>query len=348
MSKLGLLKPFVSFLNPLAIIFSLHAGWAVAAELPTEKIVAVKRHTVMQAVTVDGLIEATRQAAIAAQVPGRVLEVRVEAGQAVKKGDILMRLDTREANENVAGTEAQWVNAKANLERTQRLQQQKFVSQAAVDKAKADFDSASANRGAALAGQSHGVIQAPFDGWIALRSANLGDLVMPGTPLVTVYDPSGLRAVANVPQYRVAQVKQAKLAKVEVSDIANVNRWIESAAITVVPAADAATHATQVRVNLPAGPKDIVPGSYARVHFVAGSVEKLTVPAKAVLRRGEVAAVYVQTLQGKLSLRQLRLGEKLLDANTDAYEVLAGLADGDQVVTDPVQAAMSLKSSAAK
>jgi RND family efflux transporter MFP subunit len=192
------------------------------------------------------------------------------------------------------------------------------------------------------------VIQAPFDGWVAQRAANLGDMVMPGTPLVTVYDPSALRAVANVPQYRITQLKQVKLAKIEVSDVLNSTRWIESTSVTVVPAADAATHSTQVRVSLPTGQKDLVPGTYARVHFVVGSVDKLTVPAKAVVRRGEVAAVYVQSPQGKLSLRQLRLGEKLVDGNADAYEVLAGLVDGEQVVTDPVQAAMSLKSTAAK
>ena len=334
------------------VIFQAAGGIPLPVSASEMTLVTVQKHAVAAMIPVDGVIEATRQASIAAQVPGRVLEVRVEAGQAVKKGEILMRLDVREANENAAGAQAQFVNSKTNLERTQRLQQQKFVSQAAVDKAKADFDTASANRGAALAGQSHGVIQAPFDGWVAQRAANLGDMVMPGTPLVTVYDPAALRAVANVPQYRIAQLKQVKLAKVEVSDEAHVNRWIESASITVVPAADAATHSTQVRVNLPSGQKDLVPGTYARVHFVVGSVDKLTVPAKAVVRRGEVAAVYVQSLQGnsqgKLSLRQLRLGEKLVDGNGDAYEVLAGLVDGEQVVTDPVQAAMSLKSTAAK
>lgn len=308
-----------------------------AAELP---LLAVKVHPMQGAVAIDGVIEATRQAAMAAQIPGRVTEVRVEAGQAVKKGDVLMRLDAREAAETAAAAQAQFVNAKANYDRTLRLQQQKFVSQAAVDKARADFDAAAANRGAASAGQSHGVIQAPFNGWVAQRPANLGDMAMPGTPLVTVYDPSSMRVVVNVPQYQMATLRGVKKAQVVVD-----GQTLESNSVTVVPAADAATHVTQARVSLPAGLREILPGSYARVLFLTGEANKLTVPTKAVVRRGEVAGVYVQNAQGRLSLRQLRLGEPVAN---DEVEVLAGLSDGEQVVLDPVAAAMRLKSAAGK
>jgi hypothetical protein len=108
----------------------------------------------------------------------------------------------------------------------------------------------------------------------------------------------------------------------------------------LLPTADAATHVSQVRVNLPDVP-EATPGMFARVHFVTGQAEKLTVPAVAVLRRGEVAAVYVQAADGRLSLRQLRLGDP---AGEGEIEVLAGLAAGDKVVTDPVKAGIQLKS----
>jgi hypothetical protein len=86
---------------------------------------------------------------------------------------------------------------------------------------------------------------------------------------------------------------------------------------------------------------EATPGMFARVHFVVGQAEKLTVPVTAVLRRGEVAAVYVQTPDNRLSLRQLRLGDPV---GQGEIEVLAGLAAGDQVVTDPVRAGIQLKS----
>jgi multidrug efflux pump subunit AcrA (membrane-fusion protein) len=121
------------------VIFHAAGGIPLPVSASEMTLITVQKHAVAAMIPVDGVIEATRQASVAAQVPGRVLEVRVEAGQAVKKGEILMRLDVREAAESAAGAQAQFINTKANLERTQRLQQQKFVSQAAVDKAKADL-----------------------------------------------------------------------------------------------------------------------------------------------------------------------------------------------------------------
>jgi RND family efflux transporter MFP subunit len=318
---------------------------AISVHADVAAIYQVLRRPVATSIPVDGVIEATRQASIAAQVFGQVLDVRVETGQAVKKGDVLMRLDVREASEGAAVADAQFIHAKTTYERTQNLLVRKFVSQAAVDKTKAEFDAAAANRNAAHAVQSHGLITSPLNGWIAQRTANLGDLAIPGTPLVTVYDPSKLRVIVQAPQYRVNALMQAKSAKVEVSDGKDGVQWINAESIHIVPSADAATHATQIRVNLPPNLPALVPGTYARVHFVTGTVDKLSVPAGSVLRRGEVTAVYVMPKDGsnassKPMLRQVRLGDKLLEGE---IEVLAGLADGEHIATDPVRAAMTIK-----
>jgi multidrug resistance efflux pump len=87
----------------------------------------------------EALVEAVNQATLAAQVSGRVVEVRVDAGQAVRKGDLLMKIDAREAKEAAAAAAAVFGNARAHYQRTLGLRQQGFVSQAAVDKAKADL-----------------------------------------------------------------------------------------------------------------------------------------------------------------------------------------------------------------
>ena len=128
-----------------------------------------------------------------------------------------------------------------------------------------------------------------------------------------------------------------KTARVEFPEL---GKWVDSNSVQLLPTADAATHVSQVRVSLPEMP-DAMPGMFARVHFVTGQAEKLTVPVTAVLRRGEVAAVYVQMADNRLSLRQLRLGDAV---GRGEVEVLAGLANGDKVVTDPVKAAIQLKS----
>ncbi|MGB4065817.1 MAG: efflux RND transporter periplasmic adaptor subunit [Azonexus sp.] len=300
-------------------------------------VITVKPHAVDLAFPAESLVEAVQQATVGAQTAGRVLEVRADAGQSVKKGDVLMRIDGREAAEAARAAEAQYANAKVSYDRTKSLVTQKFMSSAALDKARADLDAAAANRAAAGAGQSYATIVAPMTGIIARRHAEMGDMATPGKPLFTIYQPGTLRVTASIPQYRLKAMRDVKTARVEFPEL---GRWVDAVKVQVLPTADAATHVSQVRVTLPDVP-EATPGMFARVHFITGQSEKLTVPASAVLRRGEVAAVYVQSADNRLSLRQLRLGDAV---GQGEIEVLAGLSAGDKVVTDPVKAGIQLKS----
>jgi RND family efflux transporter MFP subunit len=322
-------------------VFGLFFGVTVAFAGEPLAVVVVKPHAVDLAFPAESLVEAVQQATVGAQVPGRVLEVKADAGQAVKKGELLMRIDAREAAEAARAAEAQYANAKVTYERTKSLVAQKFMSAAALDKAKADFDAAAANRAAAGASQSHASIVAPMTGIVARRHAELGDMAMPGTPLFTIYQPGSLRVTASIPQYRLKDMRGVTTARVEFPEL---GKWVDAVKVQLLPTADAATHVSQVRVSLPDVP-EATPGMFARVHFVTGRAEKLTVPAAAVVRRGEVAAVYVQTPDNRLSLRQLRLGDAV---GQGEIEVLAGLAAGDRVVADPVKAAIALKASVEK
>lgn len=304
-----------------------------ADELP---LVVIQPHPVALSFPTEAVVEAVTQATVGAQVPGRILEVKADVGQQVRKGEVLMRIDAREAEEGARAAEAVYANAKLNYERQLQLQKQKFVSQAAVDKARAEFDAAAANRSAAGASRSHATIVAPLAGVVARRHAEAGDMAMPGAPLFTIYQPGSLRVTASVPQYRLKDMRAVTTARVEFPEL---GKWVDATAVQLLPTADASTHVSPVRVTLPAVP-EATPGMFARVHFVTGRAEKLTVPAAAVLRRGEVAAVYVRGADGRLSLRQLRLGDLV---GQGEIEVLAGVGTGEQVVTDPVKAGIRLK-----
>jgi len=310
------------------------APTAKAEALPT---IVVKQHTVAKTFPVESLVEAVHQATVGAQISGRILEVKADAGQQVKKGEVLLRIDAREAEEAARAADAQYANAKLNYERNKSLKDQKFVSQAAVDKAKSDYDAAAANRAAASASQSHGTVVSPMTGIVARRHAEMGDMATPGKPLFIIYEPGSLRVTASVPQYRLKDMRGVKAAQVEFTEL---DKWVDAASVTILPTADSSTHVSQVRVGLPPVP-EATPGMFARVHFIVGSGDKLTVPARAVLRRGEVTAVYILNADDRLSLRQLRLGEVV---GQGEIEVLAGLAAGEKVVTDPVKAGIQLKS----
>ncbi len=304
----------------------------------------------------EAVVEAVKQATVAAQVQGRVLEMKVDAGDRVKAGEVLMRIDSREAAQGVAGAEADVAQAQANLantkasyERTKNLFAQKFVSQSALDTAQsayraaeAQLEAAQAGRGQAGTAQSFTTITAPIGGIVARRHIEQGEMAAPGKELLTIYEPGELRVSADVPQYKLADVRRTLRARVEFPDT---GRWVDARSVTVLPTADARTHTVRVRVSLPQDGAGAVPGLFARVHFLTGRAKKLLVPGQAVLRRGEVSAVYVLDAQGGTHLRQVRLGEPVADGSV---EVLAGVAAGERVALEPVKAGMALKKSVAK
>lgn len=285
----------------------------------------------------EAVVEAVRSATVAAQIQGRVVDVRADAGQRVSKGQVLMRIDAREFAENAAAAEAQSIQAKANYERVKNLYAQKFVSSAALDKAEADYKSAQAAASASGANYSHSNITAPMSGIVAQRLTELGEMATPGKPLITVYDPKGLRVIASIPQYKLSSVKQGLKARLEFPES---GQWVDAVRVEILPTADARSHTVTARLYLPDNVSGVIPGMAARAHFVIGSGKKLTVPPAAVLRRGEVTALYVVDAQEQPHLRQVRLGETM---GNGEVEVLAGVSGGERVSLDPIKAGMRLK-----
>jgi len=327
----------LSFPSLLAVLFVFGAGAQAAAEPPASILIAPRE--VDLTYPAEAVIEAVKQATVAAQVQGRVVEVRVDAGQRVRAGDLLLRIDEREAAQNLAGAQATLGNAEANLARTRNLFAQKFISQAALDKAEADYKAAAAQAGQAGTVATFSNITAPISGIVAQRSIELGEMATPGRPLLTLFEPSGLRAVAEIPQYKLGDMRRALRAKIELPEL---GRWFDAKRVEVLPTADSRSHGVRARVYLPDDAAGVIPGAFARVHFVIGSARKLAVPAQAVLRRGEVTAVYVLSPDRAPSLRQVRLGEPLVGGE---LEVLAGLAAGERIASDPIKTGILLKQS---
>ena len=158
-------------------------------------------------------------------------------------------------------------------------------------------------------------------------------MAVPGKPLMTGFDPRDLRVSASIPQRELAAAKKSGAARVEFPALA---RTVAGGRVTFLPAADAQTHATRLRVSLAQPIAGAYPGMFARVHFTTGRAQKLVIPAAAVVRRSELTAVYVVSDGGAVKLRQIRLGEAAGEAG---IEVLAGLSPGDRIALEPAKAA---------
>lgn len=321
---------------------------AVATPAPLE----VRVRELPQVFAAEAVVESVRQATVAAQADGRVTQLLVKAGDRVQAGQVLARVDARAAEQGVAASLSQVAEAEANLanarrhfERQRDLAKQKFVSQAAVDQAEAAYKASEAQVAAlrASAGQaatqrSYATITAPFAGVVGATHVEAGDLATPGRALVTVFDPADLRVTATLPQAVLGKWKRDLPVAVELPAL---GRSVNAVRATVVPLADAKTHTVRVRLDLPDG-AGLLPGQFARARFPVGTVRALAVPAAALLKRGELTAVYVQGPKERWLLRQVRTGETLVDpAGNAVVEILAGLAEGERIAPDPVAAGVS-------
>ena len=319
---------------------------APAPPLPSA---AVEAREIDLAYTAEAVVEAVRQSTVAAQIAGRIVELRFDVGDAVKKGEVIVRIDERAATQAVAASTAQvqeaqasLANARAQFERSKQLAAQKFISAAGLEKAEADYKAAQARVSSLIAGagqasteRSFATIVAPYSGVVSARHVEVGEMATPGKPLMTGFDPSSLRVVANLPQAQLPAIQAVSKAWVEIPTL---GKRIEAKQITVVPSADPRTHTTRVRLDLPADVSGIYPGVFARAHFSTGRATRLLVPRAAVIRRSEVTAVYVLDPQGLPRLRQVRLGAA---GDEQGVEVLAGLKPGERVALEPVKAGMA-------
>jgi multidrug efflux system membrane fusion protein len=334
----------------LAYSCSVHA--AMAFETNALKVITVQSSgAVGRENSLDGVVEAVRQTTLSAQVAGAVVALPVKAGDRVKAGQELVRLDARAAQQQVVGATAQLEAAQANLtvvskelDRQRHLLQKNYISQAAFDRSQAQWDAANAQvkalQAQTQAAQTQSgffVLSAPYAGVVTDVAVTLGDMAMPGRPLVTMHDPSALRVTAAIPQSLLAGVSaQRQSVRYELPGLVGPSTPQTPVQVQVLPAIDPVTHTGQIRLNLPAGMEGVAPGLFARIWWPEtsmgkDSLERFTLPSRAIVRRAEMTGVYVLDAQGKPSLRQVRLGRTF----GDQVEVLSGLRKDDKVVAEP-------------
>jgi len=347
---------FTLRLVPAALAAALICGLPVAGHAQALKAAPAQAAASAAASAFDGVVEAVRQTVVAAQVPGAVVQLDAKVGDRVKAGQVLVRIDARAADQNAAASEAQVLAARASLEvasrdfeRQKQLFQKSYISQAALERAESEFKSTQAQASAQLAQAGAArtqsgfyVVRAPFAGVIAEVPVSLGDMAMPGRPLMTLYDPAALRVTAAVPQSIAAQMAAGLLPRVELPGLPAA-AWVTPSRVQLLPTVDAATHTVQLRADLPAEVAGLSPGMFARLWLrlpqaAAGTgpaSTTLSVPLKAIVRRAEMTGLYVLDPSGKPVLRQVRLGR----VEGERVEILSGLMAGEQVVSDPQTAA---------
>ena len=311
---------------------------------------AVIHQTSVRYFYLDGIVEAINKTTISAQTPGKVKEILFDVDDYVEKGGIILSIINTEQLAGVKKAEAtiqeaRALNLKARQEykRIKTVYEKKLVSKSSLDEVKAQLQATNARLNAAQAGLtqaqeqlSYTQVLAPYSGIVIQRHVEPGEIVQPGTPLMTGISLDHLRVNVAVPQSLINKLRQYSKAAIILPET---ERVVAANKITIFPFADTFTNTFQVRLDLPVGIKHLFPGMFVKVSLVTGEKQKLTVPSKAVVYRSEVTGVYVVAENGRIIFRQIRSG----GANgEETIIILAGLDEGEKVALDPIAAGVLL------
>ena len=316
-----------------------------AADSHTETIkVLLSDHT--RWIELDAKLEAVKAATVSAQTSGRVLSLHYDVNDIVPHGAPLLEITSKEQGAALAAAEAELAKAIAQDTQAQLTRQryaalfpQGAISQGNMDEAIAQAKSAeqavsAANANIVRANESltYTSVSAPFSGIVTHRYVEEGETISPGQALLSGFSLSQMRAVTQVPQRYIDALKQQPEFAITLND----GRSFQSEKLTIFSFADPQSHSYKVRILLPKGEANLMPGMWAKAKFKAGVTRSITLPKSALIERGELSAVYRQ-LGERFVLNQVRVGK------TDSHnvEILSGLDEGDTVALDAYQVLLS-------
>lgn len=292
---------------------------------------------------ITGSVQPERRADLRAEIPAVVLQVVRENGEAVKKGELLVRLDDTAIRDSLASAEeaaraaAQaFDQAERQVQRLATLQAQGMTSMQAYEdaqvrrnNAQSDLVAARSRVVAARQQLQRTEVRAPFDGTVSERKVSAGDTAQVGKELVKVIDPASMRFEGSVSADRMSEVQVGRLVTFKVNGYPQVT--FRGRVKRVDASADPSTRQVEVLVGFE-GEAPRVAGLYAEGRVEATGPGTPTLPESAIVRSGAQAYVW-RVGAGRLAKVPVQLGER--DARTGELPLRGGLATGDRVLRNP-------------
>lgn len=317
----------------------------------------------------SGYVVAQRRAAVASKITAQLLEIHVEEGSRVKKGDVIARLegadaaaarDQARANLHVARytleqARAELEDARASYEREKGLLGREYTTKAAFDSAEARFRKAAAGvagaesavkaAGAALEAAEvnleYTLVRAPFDAVVLTKNADVGDIVTPlgaaanaKAAVVTIADMQSLQVEADVSESNLEQVKAGQPCEIQLDALPD--KRFRGVVHMVIPTADRTKATVMVKVRFVEMDPRVLPEMSAKVAFLSKPVgageesPRTTIsPAALAERSGKTVAFVIR--EGRVQEQEVTTGEKL----GDLLVVTGGVKPGDRVVLNP-------------
>jgi len=346
----------------VAAVLSLSSCSTEQAKVPSTEtvrdvsVLAVKQANIPDVLEAVGTVRASETSDLASQMMGNIVEIKIQEGDRVHRGQVLAVIDDSQpraavdrataadlaAQQQLVAADSDLALAESTLKRNQYLYEQKIVSQQEFDEVKAREQSSLARRDIAKAGQAqaraalnqamaslgYARIRAPFNGVVTHKKADSGTLASPGMPIFTVEDTRRYRLEVAVNESDVRYARTGGQVSIAIEALGNAE--LKGRIAEIIPAADPASRAFLVKIDLPTDAR-LRSGLFGRAQFLRGEQQALLIPRSAVVERGQLQGVFVLDQNKVASLRYITLGK----ASGSEIEVLSGLRGGEWFVANP-------------
>ncbi|MDD3763073.1 MAG: efflux RND transporter periplasmic adaptor subunit [Nevskiales bacterium] len=295
------------------------------AAIPVE-VATAARGVIDAAYRGTATLEAEEEATVNAKAGGVIEQILVEEGQSVAAGQVLARLETDRLRLEVARAKASADKLEQDFKRNESVYRRNLVSREAYERTKFELDGARAAYDLARLSLEEAEIVAPFAGVVSQRFIKVGNQIQPGSPAFRVTRMDQLQAQIYVPERDIHKLAPQQPASVNVD--AWPDRIFKGSILRISPVVDAGTGTVKVTVAMAPGQAGLKPGMFGRVEILYDRRENaLLIPKDAVMTEDAQQSVFV-VQEGRAHRRPVKVGY----SDADHYEVLDGLADGEQLV----------------
>ena len=328
-------------------------------QVSRENVIEVEPGDIVVGPLVSGELRAQRQATVRTELGGSVLEAPLQEGDSVRAGAIVARIDARSLDDSrrsaesivrsaefgLRSAEAQLTLVRREFERTEELvtggavaERDLDVARQSVTNAEAQVSVAEAQLADALARLvtaeeqlGDAVLRAPIDGIVAEKAANVGDVVSPGTAVVTIIDPSTMQLEASVPSERLSEIAVGMPVRFQVRGYDDA---FEGRIVRISPEVDPVTRQVGIFVSIPNDGTQLVAGLYAEGRVINQVASGLVVPENAVNLTGDEPWV-LRARDGRTERVPVVIG--LRDSLTEQLQLTSGVEAGDLLLRGAAQ-----------
>ena len=301
--------------------------------------VVAQKETWPSTMDVIGTAEAIQGVTVSADLPGTVAKIHFESGQWVHEGDILVELDTRQEQAQLAEMQAQWELARINYGRTQKLVQEGVVAKTEYDNVTSQQKVTEAQVGEIRATIARKTIRAPFSGVLGIRQVNLGQYLAAGQAIVSLQALNPIYVNFGVPQQTTAQIAIGRTLRITSTDFPGLQFNGRVTALDSV--VNEATRNLQVQTTLANPQNKLRPGMFVQVALGLGQdTPVIALPASAINYAPYGDSVFIVTdlkdQKGNTYRGVRQQIVKVAGSRGDQVGVVSGVNPGDEVVSSGV------------